>query len=392
MANKEFLSQRAKNVPRVGSRLWSEKANKYKESGVDVIRLSGAPIGAPGEHVLEAARKAVGDNGKSPSRGLLELREAIAVKVEKENGFSADPRTEILVTNGAMQALYIIMTGLLNPGDEVLMASPAFFFNGIIKLVGGIPVFVPMEEDDGFKLDINRFKEKITSRTKILVINTPANPTGYISTIENLEAMAAVAKEHNLIVLSDESYEKLVYDGRKHISIASLPGMKKRVITVQSFTKSYSMPAWRVGYLIADKELTKVFQIVLEWMVLNCNYVAQKAATAAITGPQDWVRQITTEFEYNRNCFMKEIGRMKNAGCVTPQGGPFLFFNISQFGMNPVEFSDYLLREYGIRTTPGPVFNSDEHVRIPFGGTKENVKEATQRLAAAVFSIFNKTS
>jgi len=379
-----FLSKRAREVPRVGSRLSGEKAGKYKSEGIDIISLSGAPLTPPGENVLEAASKACYENGKSPSKGLLELRKAIAVKIERENGFKANPEEEILVTTGAMQALYIIMTGLLNPGEEVLMASPAFFFNGIIELVGGKTVYGEMDEEEGFRLEPALLEEKITPQTKLLILNTPANPTGYVATRENLEAIAEIVIKNDLIVVSDESYEKLVYDGRKHHSLASLAEVKNRVITVQSFTKSYAMPGWRVGYLVATKDIVRPLQKVLEWMILAGNYVAQKAALAALTGPQDWVKAIPLRFQENRNELVDGLSDVKDISFVTPEGGPFLFLNISGLGMKAEEFSEYIMKNYGIRNTPGLVFNSDNHVRLPFGGRKENVKKAVERLKKAV--------
>ena len=171
-----MLSEKSKDLDRAGSRLWAERASSYRKEGVDIVNLSGAPVGLPGENVLEAASKAARENGKCPSRGLLELREAIAIKVENENEFSVDAETEVLVTNGAMQAIYIIMTGLLDPGDEVLMASPSFFYDGMIRLMGGRPVFADMIEERGFPLEAGRLEEMVGPKTKVLIVNTPVNP------------------------------------------------------------------------------------------------------------------------------------------------------------------------------------------------------------------------
>lgn len=385
---KGFISEKVENVPHVGSRAVSRKIQELKKEGVEVLRLSGAPIGLPPAHVLEAAKQAVEQNIHPPSNGIAELREAIARKLKVENGIAVDPESEILVTSGAMQALYVTMTTFLNAREEVIIFSPSFFFNGIIKLVGGIPIYVPLSEQTEFKFNVKELEKRVNSKTKIILLNTPVNPTGYVASINDLIEIAKIAKKYDLLVVSDESYEKLVYDGRKHYSIASLPGMKERTVTIQSFSKSYSMLACRVGYIAGDRNFIEASRKTLEWMVLCCNYVAQKAATAALTGPQEWVKEITSEFQSHRDTFCKSLTAIKGVSYVIPKGGPYVFLNIKQLEMNPEKFSNYLLEDFGIPTVPGNVFQSNDHVRIAFGASGWTLREVSKRLDAAITRVW----
>ena len=384
---KDYIAKKIQDAPRVISLLSSDLAKKARQDGTDIIPLAGAPYDLPPEHVLDAARRAVGEDCRPHPSGLLELREAIAKKLLEENQIRADPEEEILVTNGAMQALYVVMLAILEPGDEVLTPSPAFFFDGLVELAGGRSVYAPLLEEERFRFDIERIEHGVSRRTKVLMVNSPANPTGHVATRDELAAIADLADRRDLIVVSDESFEKFVYDGREHHSIASFPGMSARTITVHSFTKSYSMPTWRMGYLAARPEMVRHFQKVLEWLVLSCNHVVQKAATAALLGETAWIDKIVREFEDNRNLFHRGLEEMAGISCVRPEGGPLLFPNVSQLGMDGEAFSDRILRDCGIRSEPGYAFQSPNHVRLHFGGRRKWVEEAVRRLRQTVDRI-----
>lgn len=385
---KVFVADRVQRIPFVSSRSVDAIVRELKKKGVDVLSLSGAPWQIPPEHILQAARGATKENVHPPSQGIPELREAISMRLEEESGLKTDPETEILVTNGGMQALNVVFTGLINRGEEVLIPSPCFFFNGVIELVGGIPRYCPNGQDNDFAWDIEKLEKLISSKTKILVVNTPVNPTGYVASKEDLTQIARIAEKYNLIVLSDESYDKQIYDGYKHYSIGSFPGMKERTLTIKSFTKSYAMPTWRVGYIVGNKEIIRQLRKVHEWMLLCCNYVAQKAATAALTGPQGWVEDIRHNFENNRNFVYEAIAKMPEISCVKPKGGPYIFLNISGLNMGPEECSGYLLREFGIPADSGSYFQSKSHIRIPFGGTKKTLHKLVHRLKLAIDKCF----
>lgn len=377
-----FVARRAKSVDRVGSRLSGEWTAEEAKRGQKVFELRGAPVLPLPRHVLEAVRQASVENLSAPSGGLLALREAIADKLERENQIDVGP-DGILVTNGAMHALYIVLTSLLDPGEEVLLYSPAFFFYGIIELVGGVPIYAPLDEEEGFRFDISRLEERVSPSTKVLLVNTPVNPTGYVATLEDLRAIADFAERHNLVVISDESFEKMVYSGQHH-SICSFSEVAARGVTIHSFTKSYALPQWRVGYIATSvPELIQVFHRVLEWTVLTCNYVAQRAALAAMTGPQEWVDRYNRYLPEARDILLSGVRALPGVVCIQPGGGPFLFPNISATGMDSMEFARYLLREFGVPATPGIFFQSDHHVRIAFGAPESELREVVRRLSGA---------
>ena len=376
----EFVAQRAKSVDRAGSRLSGDWAAEEAKSGQKVFELRGAPVLPLPGHVLEAVHQASVENLSAPSGGLIALREAIADKLRLENQIDVGP-DGILVTNGAMHALYIVLTSLLDPGEEVLLYSPSFFFYGIIELVGGVPVYAPLDEEEGFRFDISRLEERISPRTKVILVNTPVNPTGYVATLEDLQAIVDLAQRHNLVIISDESYDKMVYSGQHH-SICSLPEAAARGVTIQSFTKSYALPQWRIGYIATSVPgLIQVFHKVLEWTVLTCNYVTQRAALAALTGPQEWIDRYNRYLSKARDILLSGVRALPGVTCIQPAGGPYLFPNISAAGMDSVDFTRYLLREFGVPATPGIYFQSDQHVRIPFGAPELELREIVRRLS-----------
>jgi len=387
--SQRFACSRARELVRAASRLTSEMARRKAAEGGSVLRLSGAPIELPPEHILEAARAATYDNVHPPSRGLPELRQAIAERVGQETGLGIDPDSEVIVTNGGMAALGLISTVVLDRDDEVMIPSPCFFFGGIIHLADGVPIYVPMDEAAGFRFDPDRIRAAITPRTKVFLLNTPVNPTGYVASLEDLEAIAQIAQEHDLLVVSDESYDHLVYDSRRHHSIASLPGMSSRTVTVRSFSKSYSMPQWRVGYAVGPAKLIELLVKVLEWRALSVNYVAQKAATAAISGPQQWTHQVCQTFEAHRNRLWEGIRDVPGLTCVKPMGGPFFFPNISTVSASSDSFARYLLASYGLPLDPGHYYQSDAHIRVPFGAKTETIDLLVERLSDGVTAYQN---
>lgn len=382
-----FLAKGPKRIPWTGTKMAIKRAELAHQRGIDVVGLSGAPRGPLPEHVLEAVARAARANAYAPSHGLAELRQAIADKLGRDHGLRVDPESEVLVTVGAKQALYVVLTALLDPGDEVLMPSPTYNFHGTVELVGGTPVFAPTAQESGFRWDVDALGSRITRRTKVLIINTPANPTGFVADRGMLAEIAALAEQHDLLVLADESFERLVYDGRQHVSFASLPGMFGRTITVQSCSKRYALPGWRVGYVVGPAALSGCFRKVLEWMVLTCPAVAQSAAAAAMTGPQDWLDRLIARQRENRDRVMAVLREIPDVSFAPPAGGGCLFVNIAGLGVSPEEASDHLLETAGIPTVPGPVFISDQHVRLNFGGTEEAIAKVCERLPTGFRSL-----
>ena len=381
-----FVAQRVQEASPIGSLQSGPRIAELRRRGVDVLALYGAPVLPMPPHILEAAAKAVREmGGYPPVQGLPSLRQAIADMVTQEEGQSLDPDSEVLVTNGGMQAAYAVFTALLDPGDELILPVPAFFFDEMIRLVGGTPVLVPTEEEEEYRLDVERIERAISPRTKAILLNTPHNPTGYVATLEDLQALGRVAERHNLLVISDESFRRFVFDGRAHQSMIGVPGLRGRTIVLRSFTKSFALQAWRIGYILAPPPLVEAFSKAQQWMTITVNYVTQKVAEAAITGPQDWLAPLNAQYQRNRDYAYDAISQMEGIWCVKPQGLPLFWLNISALGVSGFEFSQELLTEYGVPSTAGEHFNTPApHVRIAFGGTQETLDKFIDRLGRAV--------
>lgn len=386
------LPTRAMTIGRPGSYAQRDKIAKARAEGVDVLQLSGAPHGGPPKHVLEAAAVAVYDNAPVPSNGRVELREAIARKLHLENRITADPQTQILVTNAGMHALNVAMMSLLDPEDEVVIPAPTFFYDGIVTLAGGVPVYVQMSAQEGFRLDFDRLEASIGPRTRALLLCTPGNPSGHVVTHQDVEQLATLCEKHDLWLISDESYEKIVFDDSIPISPASHPSLSERTVTIHSFTKSYALGAWRIGYIVATERAVSVMHRMLEWSVLRCNHVSQAAATAALVGPQDWVASIREDFQANRDILIAAMDGLDGTNFNVPAGNPSLFLAVPNQEMTTEDFSDYLLFAHGIPTVPGGAFGTDGFVRLQFGGTTETIRELANRLTTALPIAVNDVS
>jgi aspartate/methionine/tyrosine aminotransferase len=363
----------------------TEAANLLKAGGRDVIELYGSPFWAPSSHVLDAARHAISDMSGAPAEGLLSLRQAIAERLAIEKDIRADPESEILVTNAANHALYVVFTTILDHGDEVLTFSPHYYYQGIIRLAGGEPRYCETFQRDSWRWDVDRLAAMISPRTKAIIVNTPVNPTGYMASRPDLEAVAALARKHHILVIADEAYDHLIYEGADHVSFASLPATKDVCVTISSCTKSYALKYWRVGAIVAPRSLVASLRKVLEWNVFECNHVAQHAARAAFEGPQEWVRAIGSRFERCRDLMIRELAGAPGLSFSVPRGGPFLFINVDEgvLGLRAEGFREVLLQTYGVPTDCGAYFGSTTHLRLAFGGSDEDVSEAGRRVAEA---------
>lgn len=372
-------ARRLAALPPVGSRELAERVAAARQQGVDVLALSPYPLRSLPPHVVAAAERAVHENEEAPSRGRLDLRCVVAVQVGREIGRAIDPATEVLVTNGAMQALNLVFRAVLEPGDEVVIPAPCYFFHGPVHLAGGMPVHVPMREATGWAWAMDRIAAAITPRTRVLVVSTPVNPTGRVLTQAELAELAGLAVRYDLLIVADESYDRLVYDGRSHASIAARPEAADRTVLIKSCTKSYAMPAWRVGYTVAPAGLTAQLTKALEWEQLHAGHVAQAAAAAAIAGPQDWLVGIAAELQAARDHLLAGLAEASGITCVPPQGGPFLFLNTGRHFASSDEASAALLA-MGIPTTPGWYCQSDAHVRLAFGAAPAVLDQVSARL------------
>lgn len=343
----------------------------------------GEPPFRPPKHVLDAAIKGFYEDYGSPHLGFLELRKAIAEKLKRDNGLDTDPECELLISCGSQASLYAIFTSLIEQGDEVIIPEPSYYpmYKAMIKLSGGIPKPVPMIREEGFRLDPEAVRKAVTRRTRMIVLNTPVNPTGAVFDLNELRRIAEVALENALYVVADEAYEKLVYDGSKHYSIASLPEMKNLALTVQTFSKTYSMTGFRIGYVAAGSDVIEQVGKVHYYMNIYASPISQRAALAALTGPQDYVAEIVKEYHARRRLLVEGLNEVEGFKCLAPEGTFYSFPDISSFGRSE-EFAVRLLKATGIVTAYGSGFgpHGEGHLRMSFANTREDIEECIRRL------------
>jgi aspartate/methionine/tyrosine aminotransferase len=395
MVGRNFEARKMKNIPFTGIRRVLEKALKIEKSGKSVIHFEiGQPDFSTPEHIKQAAKDAL-DKGLvryTSNYGLPSLRKEIAKKLKRVNGIDLDPDEEIIVTIGGQEAIAATLLSFLDPGDEVLIGDPGYIpYYSLTHLASAIPVPVPLKEDEGYIFDINAMKKAITNKTKMLILNTPNNPTGAVLDKKHMLEIAEICKEHDLLVLSDEAYEQIIYDDKEHISFATLPNMKKRTITVQTMSKTYSMTGWRLGYLAAPKNLVSIIIRAHQNLVLSSTSFAQAGGILALSGPQDDLLRMVSEFDKRREFLYEGLKRL-GIPCYKPQGAFYLFPNISEFGLSSWSFSELLLEKYNVATVPGIEFGKtgEGHIRISYATSYENCIEGLERIEQAVENLRGK--
>lgn len=385
------VAERAK-IPGSATVGIENRVAEMKRAGKNVISLAaGQPDFVTPQHIREYAKKAL-DEGYTfypPSRGLPELREVISKKVAKENGIEADPNSEIIVTVGGKQAIFSSILTLVDAGDEVIVADPSWVtYEPCVKLAEGRVVPVPVSEQNQFRLMAEDILKAVTSRTKLIIINSPNNPTGSVLRREDLKEIADVACDKDLFVISDEIYEYLVYDGLKHSSVGSLPGMKERTITANGFSKAYSMTGWRLGYLVGPKQIVQHILAIHEHSVTGPCSFAQKAAAQAMNDPRSEksIESMVTEFEKRRNVMVQGLNKIPGITCVKPSGAFYSFANISALGRNSMQIANHLLEKALVATVPGSAFGErgEGYLRLSFANSAENITEALDRIRSAL--------
>lgn len=336
-------------------------------------------------HIVEAAVKAARDGFTHYTEvdGTLELRQAIAEKLKNENRIDVDAKTEVTVTSGSQEAMLITALGFLDRGDEALILDPyypAYFEDTLIA--EATPVTVQLNERRNYSAEINIIEKKITEKTKMIWLSNPCNPTGHVFSKRDLEKIAEVAREHNLIVFADEIYEKLTYDGVENISIGSLPGMEERTITVNGFSKAYAMTGWRIGYMAAEKELSATLRKLHYYAALCPNSISQKAAVAALTGSQDCVKEMLREYSRRRRLVMDELNLIESLACTVPTGAFYFFPDFSALEKSDEALALRLLKEAGVVTVPGSGFGAggEGHLRISYSISYRQIQEGIKRL------------
>jgi aminotransferase len=377
---------RMSSIPFSGIRKVFEEVIRREKLGEKIIHLEiGRPDFDTPRHIKEAAKRAL-DEGKvhySSNYGIPELREAIARKLKEDNGLSYDPSSEIIVTVGANEAVLTTMMGLLNPGDEVLIPDPCWLhYFYCAQLAGAIPISVPLREENGFNPDIRDFRSRLTSRTKMVVINTPHNPTGAVFSQEVLEELAQLARERDLFVLSDEIYEKMVYEKSRHLSIGSFPGMRERTVTINGFSKIYAMDGWRLGYVAASKEVISALIRIHQYTTVCATTFAQWGAVEALNGSQAEAGKMVEEFDRRRNLVYGALKGMPGIEVVKPMGAFYIFPNIRALGRTPEELTEYLLDKAQIAVVPGTTLGEygKDFIRISYANSYDNLKLAMERM------------
>ena len=359
---------------------------KLAEAREDVITLGrGEPDIPTPRHIIEAAKAAL-DSGfttyTNPA-GLPALREAIAEKLRRDNGLEYDPASQIIVTTGAQEALVIVMQTMLDPGDEVLLASPFYMaYEANIVLAGGKAVAVPTREAEDFQMLASEIESRITDRTKLLAIVSPSNPTAAALTRETLEEIADVARRHDLAVLSDELYEKVVYDDFDHVSIASLEGMYDRTIVINGFSKAYSMTGFRVGYMAGPKDYMRAALEPRHSLTISTPTPSQYAALAALTGPQDHLGEMMAVYTRRRDMMARAFDEL-GVTYSLPRGAFYFWANISTAGVPSFEFCRRAVSDHGILFFPGSMYGpeGEGYIRISYLAPEDQLDEALKRFA-----------
>lgn len=379
----------------------ASRLSKIKPSGIrrmfslsqsmpDVISLGlGEPDFVPPPHVLEAFKQAL-DDGKTHytlTMGISELREALARRAKREYGLTYNPETEILVTVGGTQALFLALMALTNPNDEVLIPDPGFVcYLPSVLMAGGIPVSMPALEENEFRLNADVVMSHVTERSRIMIVNSPNNPTGAVFSYDDLASLSKLAVERDLVVISDEVYERITYDGVKHYCLASFPGMRKRTLVIGSFSKTYAMTGFRIGYVFGPEELIAPMMLIHQFSVACVNGPAQYAAVTALEGPQNFVKDMVAEFDRRRRLLHQRLNEIEGFSCKLPKGAFYTFVNAKEFGESSESLAAFLLNQGKVVTVPGSSFgkHGEGYLRFSYATSYDKIGEALNRIERAL--------
>lgn len=386
-----FSSKRTTEIPFAGIRKVLEKAVRLEQERIKVINFGiGRPNFDTPSHIKKAAAKALDEGAVhyTHNAGIPELRNALSKKILEDKGISYDPETEIMVTAGGQEAIYLSLQALIEPGDEILVPDPGFgpFFHSI-KLAGGTAISIPLLEYENFAPNLERCQTLLTDRTRGIIVNSPHNPSGGVMDEKQLKAICDFAIHNNLIVFSDEAYDRILYPGHEFLSIAAFPGMKNRTIIWGSLSKTYAMTGWRIGYIAAHAELiTGAVKVQQNLMLCLCSF-AQAGAVAALTGPQDCVDEMVSKFYERRQVILDGIDAAPGLTNPTIPGGAFyVFARHDTADMNSETFADYLMDKVGVATVPGTTFgkNGEGYLRISYAMSLADCKEGVERVIGAM--------
>ena len=378
----------------------SAKAKAMKADGLDVIALSaGEPDFGTPSHICKAAIDAINDGFTryTPASGTPELKKAVCEKFRRDNGLDYTV-SQVMINCGAKHSVFLAVYALIGSGDEVIIPAPYWVsYPEMVRAAGGTPVIVKAGMENGLKITPDQLRKSITPKTKLLILNTPSNPTGMTYSEDELRALTEVIIDAGIAVISDEIYEKLVYDVTKHVSLASLSSdMYERTISINGVSKAYCMTGWRIGYSAGPEDVIKGMSALQSQETSNPSSISQKAALAALTGPEDFLGTMVEEYDRRRRYVVDRLNAMDGVTCILPTGGFYVFPDVSTFygkssGGRAIDgsfaMSEYLLGEHLIATVPGTGFGSDENIRISYATSKENLTKALDRLEAGLKAL-----
>ena len=392
------LTKRVLNMSPSPTMAITSKAKEMRAKGIDVIGFgAGEPDFDTPEHIKEAAKRAIdeGFTKYTPPAGIPELRKAITEKLKDENGIDYDV-SQIVITDGAKQALFSLVLSVIEEGDEVIIPAPYWVtYPEQVKFAGGKPVFVETREENEFSLTLEDIEPAVTERTKLLILCTPNNPTGSVIDREELRRIGEFCAERGILIASDECYEKLTYDGFKHTSIASISEeIKSITITINALSKAFSMTGWRVGYAAGPEEIINSMIKSNSQSISNVNSIAQKAAVAALTGSQNFLKEWLKAFDERRRYMVEKLNKIPGVKCLLPKGAFYAFPNVKELieksGLkDDFQLADYLLEKAKIAVVPGSAFGMSGYLRLSYATSMENIAEGLKRFKEAVEELLN---
>lgn len=387
------LSKKAQNIAPSLTLEITAKAKKMKQDGLDVIGFgAGEPDFDTPDNIKEAAISAIneGKTKYTQASGINELKEAISKKFKNDNNLEYAP-SQIIISTGAKQCIDNVFKAVINPGDEVIMPVPYWVsYPELLKMSDGVPVFAETKEENGYKYTLDSLNKALSNKTKAILLNSPNNPTGSVYNINELKGIAEFSKEHDLIIISDEIYEKLIYGDTKHISIASLSeDAYNRTIVINGVSKSYSMTGWRIGYAAGPQKVIKLMSNIQSHTTSNPNSIAQYASLEALNGSQESMPLMVKEFKKRRDYMVNRIDNIKDISCIKPEGAFYVMINISSllnksYGSEKIKdsinFSKILLEEEKVAVIPGIAFGADNYIRLSYATSMKNIENGLNRI------------
>jgi len=383
-------SIKAQRLPYSGIRVMFDAARKLEQRGEEVIHMEiGRPDFDTPAHVVEAAIEALraGKHHYCPNAGVPELRAAISSKYAAEFGLEYNPESEIIVTNGVAEGVYLAVNAFLNPGDQVLIPDPGWLNYEAVALTNYVePIGYSLTQSNAFQPDPDEIERKSSSRTKMLILTSPSNPIGSVTKREILEGLAALAVKHGWIVLSDEIYDRIIYPPAVHHSIACLPGMQEHTILLNGFSKTWSMTGWRLGYALGPRKFIDPMLRYHLYLLTSANTFAQWGAIAALKGTQEPVHAMVAEFQKRRDCLYEGINKIPGVSCARPDGAFYLFLDVKRTGMDGYTMSRLLLEKAGVVTVAGESFGSNGagHIRLAYTCPLNKLQRALSKIESAL--------